>query len=1046
MFVPRSVKRQREGAETGAGGKRKLLGNKLSSPPEHYLSASSASAVCPASSIQFTSSLSDQNIPRTTPSTPPHSVSSPDHHSVSAPSPDHHSVSAHSPDHHSVSAPSPDHHSVSAHSPDHHSVSAHSPDHHSVSAHSPASHSVSAHSPASHSVSAPSPDHHSVSAPAHQSSSAPAHQSSSAPAHQSSSAPAHQSSSAPAHQSSSAPAHQSSSAPAHQSSSAPHSVSDPSPAPQSSSSPAHQSSSSPAHQSSSAPAHQSSSAPAHQSSSAPAHQSSSAPAHQSSSAPAHQSSSAPHSVSDPSPAPQSSSSPAHQSSSSPAHQSSSSPAHQSSSAPAHQSSSAPQSVSDPSPAPQSVSDPSPAPHSVFDPSPAPHSVFDPSPAPHSVSDPSPAPHSVSDPSPDHHSVSDPSPAPHSVSDPSPDHHSVSATSPAPSAHHSVSAPSLSPPTLFAPSPSPPAHSATCPDPPAHSAPCPDPPAHSTSSSEPNLQTAPSSSQDSIPALVLEGTEDEPVKSFRKCQRWPLPGEPVCEVCGRYGEYICDQTDHDVCSLECKALDLLRATVDLRSQNLTTASCLISQASEIPSATTDTEHPTSYSYTEHEFISQLSEDQIGNLRQQLGLHIQGNRVCRPIIEFEHCRFPSTLSLNLKKAGYEVPTPIQMQMIPVGLMGRDILASADTGSGKTAAFLLPTIIQCLEQKDAPAALILTPTRELAVQIEGQAKELVSGIRRMRTALLVGGMPLPPQLHRLKQGVQVIIATPGRLLEILKQNSVNLQALRLVVIDEADTMLKLGFQQQVLEILECTPQERQTVLVSATIPTSIETLAQQLLSEPVRITVGEKNQPCANVRQIVLWVEEPSKKKKLFEILNDPKLFQPPVLVFVDCRLGADLLSDAIQKVTGLESVSVHSDKPQVQRTSILQGLLKGQYDVVVSTGVLGRGLDLVNVKLVVNFDMTSSMDEYVHQVGRAGRLGRRGTAITFINKNNRNLFWDLVQRVQPTGSLLPPQLVNSPYMHDQKKKAEKKGKKDQERLVTGDQILNLIRKHDRRKAHK
>ncbi|XP_018425012.1 PREDICTED: probable ATP-dependent RNA helicase DDX59 [Nanorana parkeri] len=558
-------------------------------------------------------------------------------------------------------------------------------------------------------------------------------------------------------------------------------------------------------------------------------------------------------------------------------------------------------------------------------------------------------------------------------------------------------------------------------------------------------------------------EEEPIKSFSKHQRWPALGEPVCVVCGRYGEYICDQTEHDVCSLECKARDILQAQ-DRCPQN--TASPLEHQpvestdggqvqlctASNMPhsrqpmdaesSSFTANHHDTSYSYTEHEFIAQLEQDQIDHLRQQLGLSVQGHEVCKPIIEFEHLSFPAALCVNIKRAGYDVPTPIQMQMMPVGLMGRDILASADTGSGKTAAFLLPAIIHSLEQKDAPAALILTPTRELSVQIEKQAQELMFKIPQMKTALLVGGMPLPPQIYRLKQNVQIIIATPGRLLEILNQDSVNLTKLRVLIVDEADTMLKMGFQQQVLDIFEQASQDHQTILVSATIPTSIETFSQQLLRDPVRITVGEKNQPCSNVRQIVLWVEEPSKKKKLFEILNDSKLFQPPILVFVDCRLGADLLSEAVHKITELDCVSIHSDKPQTERTKILKGLLQGEYDVVVSTGVLGRGLDLVNVKLVVNFDMPSSMDEYVHQIGRAGRLGNRGTAITFINKNNKNLFWDLVKRVQPTGSLLPPQLLNSPYVLEQKRLEQRKHQ-DKDRLVTGEQILDLIHKHDKRK---
>ncbi|XP_005997780.1 probable ATP-dependent RNA helicase DDX59 [Latimeria chalumnae] len=531
-------------------------------------------------------------------------------------------------------------------------------------------------------------------------------------------------------------------------------------------------------------------------------------------------------------------------------------------------------------------------------------------------------------------------------------------------------------------------------------------------------------------------EDEPVKSFSKYQRWPGPGEPVCVVCGRFGEYICDETDNDVCSLECKAKHILQA----KGKLVGTPACPLKTAEQDPLLTETENTDIFYGYKEDHFISSLTEEQIRNLKQQLGISVQGTGAIRPVIEFEHCGFPECLHSNLKKAGYEVPTPIQMQMIPVGLMGRDVLASADTGSGKTAAFLLPVIMRALKEKNFPAALILTPTRELAIQIETQAKELMVGLTNMRTALLVGGMPLPPQIHRLRQNIKVVIATPGRLLEILKQNLLHSQELRVVVVDEADTMLKMGFQQQVLEILEQTTEDCQTILVSATIPAGIEQLAKQLLHEPIRITIGEKNLPCSNVRQIVLWVEEPSKKKKLFEILNDRKLFHPPVLVFVDCRLGADLLCDAVQKVTGLKCVSFHSDKQQKERTSILQGLLQGEYEVVVSTGVLGRGLDLVNVKLVVNFDMPPSMDEYIHQIGRAGRLGHRGTAITFINNNNKKLFLDVVKRVKPTGSQLPPQLLNSPYYYEQQRK-EQQRTKQQNDVVTGENLMDIIKKHAR-----
>ncbi|XP_059001906.1 probable ATP-dependent RNA helicase DDX59 isoform X2 [Mustela lutreola] len=360
--------------------------------------------------------------------------------------------------------------------------------------------------------------------------------------------------------------------------------------------------------------------------------------------------------------------------------------------------------------------------------------------------------------------------------------------------------------------------------------------------------------------------------------------------------------------------------------------------------------------------------------------------------------------------------------------------------------PSTTGQLAESKTPSALILTPTRELAIQIESQAKELMSGLPRMKTVLLVGGLPLPPQLYRLRQHVKVIIATPGRLLDIIKQSSVELRGIKIVVVDEADTMLKMGFQQQVLDILENVPNDCQTILVSATIPASIEQLASQLLQNPVRIITGEKNLPCSSVRQIILWVEEPAKKKKLFEILNDKKLFKPPVLVFVDCKLGADLLSEAVQKITGLKSVSIHSEKSQTERKTILKGLLEGDYEVVVSTGVLGRGLDLISVKLVVNFDMPSSMDEYVHQVGRVGRLGQHGTAITFINNNSKRLFWDIAKRVKPTGSILPPQLLNSPYLHDQKRKEQQKDKQTQNDLVTGANLMDIIRKHDKSNSQK
>lgn len=528
---------------------------------------------------------------------------------------------------------------------------------------------------------------------------------------------------------------------------------------------------------------------------------------------------------------------------------------------------------------------------------------------------------------------------------------------------------------------------------------------------------------------------------------------MCVMCGRFGEYICDSTDNDVCSLECKASHLARMGMGAGEEALgqeQVGEARSSLSGQCAAGSMVRELEEGYSYKEDPFISGLTEEQVQRVKQELGIACQGREAGRPIIEFQHCNFPTTLGTNLKKAGYEAPTPVQMQMVPVGLTGRDIIASADTGSGKTVAFLLPVVVRALERpadgEQGPAGLILTPTRELAIQIERQAKELVMGLPNMRTALLVGGMPLPPQLHRLKHTIKIIIATPGRLLEILKQKAVTLGAVRVVVVDEADTMLKMGFQQQVLEVLEHVPEEHQTLLTSATIPAGTEQLAARLTRDPVRIAIGEKNQPCANVRQILLWVEEPSKKKKLFEILNDGKLYCPPVLVFVDCKLGADLLCKAVTKVMGLNAVAIHSDKTQRERNRILKGLLEGDFEVVVSTGVLGRGLDLVNVKLVVNFDMAPNMDEYVHQVGRAGRLGHRGTAITFLNNNNKRHFLEVVNRVKATGSQLPPQLLNSPHLNEQQRRERQRAKAaggpgDEDALVTKTNLMDIIRKHSK-----
>eukprot|EP00057_Strongylocentrotus_purpuratus_P000690 XP_001180984.2 PREDICTED: probable ATP-dependent RNA helicase DDX59 [Strongylocentrotus purpuratus] len=278
-------------------------------------------------------------------------------------------------------------------------------------------------------------------------------------------------------------------------------------------------------------------------------------------------------------------------------------------------------------------------------------------------------------------------------------------------------------------------------------------------------------------------EPRPIVSFSKNQRWPDESEPVCVVCGKYGEYICSQTEADVCSLECKAKNLVRRgiqttapktkkpagdTIDALSGQDTAEDA--EDAADV--AATVEEADKLFIYREHPDISQLAPEQVQDIRNEVQIFVEGINIQRPILEFEQLRLPAKIHSNLQSSGYITPTPIQMQAIPISLALRDLMICAQTSSGKTLSFLVPAVMTIYNQvltgvgsKD-PHVLIFTPTRELAMQIEEQAKQLMKGMSSMKTALLVGGLPLPPQLHRLRQGIQFIVGTPGRIMEIIKQ----------------------------------------------------------------------------------------------------------------------------------------------------------------------------------------------------------------------------------------------------------------------------------------
>ncbi|KAF7078880.1 hypothetical protein CFC21_083231 [Triticum aestivum] len=497
-------------------------------------------------------------------------------------------------------------------------------------------------------------------------------------------------------------------------------------------------------------------------------------------------------------------------------------------------------------------------------------------------------------------------------------------------------------------------------------------------------------------------EDLRVKERCFEQREALPGEPRCVICGRYGEYICDQTDDDICSVECKTALLARIAAETKIPVKAPARIKVPFGDE------------SFCVRDNNFpdIPSLHASQIVSLRNKLDICVKGEAIPDPIMCFSSCGLPEKLVHNLDAAGYTMPTPVQMQVIPASISNRSLLVSADTGSGKTASFLVPIIAHCsrrelqqCESKRGPLAIVLAPTRELCLQVEDQAKVLGKGLP-FKTALVVGGDPLAQQIYRIENGVELIVGTPGRLIDLLMKHNVDLTDVSVFVLDEVDCLLERGFRDQAMQIfraLSCP----QVMMFSATIHSEIEKLSNSLSNNMIHISCGNPGKPNKSVRQVVIWVESKQKKQKIFEIIKSKQHFKPPAVVFVSSRVGADLLSEAITAATGLEVISIHGEKTMEERRERLRRFLTGEVSVVVCTGVLGRGMDLLKVHQVILFDMPNSIDEYIHQVGRASRMGKEGVAIVFVNEEDRKLFGELAQVLKTAGAPIPRELSNSKF---------------------------------------
>lgn len=341
-------------------------------------------------------------------------------------------------------------------------------------------------------------------------------------------------------------------------------------------------------------------------------------------------------------------------------------------------------------------------------------------------------------------------------------------------------------------------------------------------------------------------------------------------------------------------------------------------------------------------------------------------------------------SLKDVGYLVPTDIQSQTIGIALTGRDVVASAHTGSGKTAAYGLPLVDMLEEHDQLPRALVLVPTRELAMQVSEQMK-LFSKHNKLQIATLYGGTSYHTQRSQLERGTDVIVATPGRLIDFMESKTVDLRTIEILVLDEADRMMDMGFMPQVRRIIAKVPTERQTLMFSATIDARIERLASSFCDEPtiVRVNKEEGLEP-DTIEQRIINVHEFSKDDLLLKLLKE--WADSSVLVFTGTRRKATWVTDRLRdaKVTAEE---IHGDISQKQRETTIARFRKGEFPVLVATDVAARGLDVPTITHVINYDVPNTPEEYVHRIGRTGRNGKSGIAVTFVADEQQHLFRDV-----------------------------------------------------------
>ena len=372
-------------------------------------------------------------------------------------------------------------------------------------------------------------------------------------------------------------------------------------------------------------------------------------------------------------------------------------------------------------------------------------------------------------------------------------------------------------------------------------------------------------------------------------------------------------------------------------------------------------------------------------------------------FAQLQLAEPLARAVADLGYESMTPIQAQAIPVVLQGRDVMGAAQTGTGKTAAFSLPLLQRMLKHENSstsPArhpvrALVLLPTRELADQV-AQAIKAYAKHTQLRCTVVFGGMDMKPQTLELKKGVEILVATPGRLLDHIEAKNAVLNQVEYVVLDEADRMLDIGFLPDLQRILSYLPKQRTTLLFSATFSSEIKRLASSYLQDPVTIEVARSNATASTVEQHFYSVADEDKRRALHQILKQRGMKQ--AFVFVNSKLGCARLARSLEH-EGLKTTALHGDKSQDERLKALDSFKKGEVDLLVCTDVAARGLDIKDVPAVFNFDVPFNAEDYVHRIGRTGRAGASGLAVSFVSKSDARLVGDIEKLIKTKINLEP-----------------------------------------------